>query len=107
MCNDCHNHWADNDFEVKDCHGIDCPLGMPHPPPCKDPKKGGVFPLGCGICRSEKLDLLERNRAVQQVIDVDNLPEAYIYKQHNYIDNYEDEMDEYDPIEDEYDDYYD
>ena len=75
-CDDCHSGL--NNGKLKDCHGIDCPLGIAHPPPCDDPRKGGVFPLGCGICRSEKLELLERNRAVQEVIDVDNLPEAFI-----------------------------
>ena len=56
-CEDCHENNLDEP-RLKDCHGIDCPLGIAHPPPCEDPRKGGVFPLGCGICRSEKLELL-------------------------------------------------
>ena len=84
-CFDCHEY--SNERELIDCHGIDCPLGIAHPAPCFDPKKGGVFPIGCGICRTEKLELIERNKAVQQVINVDNLPEAYIYTYQNF-DNY-------------------
>ena len=37
-----------------------------------------MFPLGCGIRRSEKLEILQ-NRDVQQVVEADSLPEAYIY----------------------------
>ena len=76
-CDDCHSK-SHKKIQLQDCHGINCPLGIAHPPPNSNPRKGGVFPLGCGICRSEKLELLERNRAVQEVIDVDNLPEAFI-----------------------------
>ena len=92
FCDDCHEEYMDNGchVELKDCHGINCPLGIAHPPACADPKQGGVFPLGCGICRSEKLDLL-KNRGVQQVIDADNLPKAYIYKKLNNFDGYGDE----------------
>ena len=65
-----------------------------------------MFPLGCGICRSEKLELIERNRAVQQVIDEDNLPEAYIYTKLNKVDHYfDDNFDDY--YEEDDDDYYD
>ena len=65
-----------------------------------------MFPLGCGICRSEKLELIEKNRAVQQVIDEDNLPEAYIYTKLNKVDHYfDDNFDDY--FEEDYDPYYD
>lgn len=60
-----------------DCHGVDCPLGIAHPAPCHDPMQGGVFPLGCGICRSEKVERLA-NSDVHQVIYTDNLPKAWI-----------------------------
>ena len=65
---------------LKDCHGINCPLGIPHPPPSRDPSQGGAFPLGCSICRSEKLARFE-NKEVQQVATSsdNNLPKAYIY----------------------------
>ena len=65
------------DPPLQDCHGINCPLGIAHPPPNKDPTKGGVFPLGCGICRSEKLELLANKDIRQVVVDEQNLPKFY------------------------------
>ena len=80
MCVNCHdNEWnRGRTPPLKDCNGIDCPLGLPHPPPSRDPRQGGCFSLGCGLCRSEKLALLE-NKEIQQVVSADNLPKAYIY----------------------------
>ena len=77
MCNSCHNEYNRTlNPPLKDCHGINCPLGIPHPPPSKNPRAGGVFPLGCGICRSEKLEILQ-NRDVKQVVDEANLPKFW------------------------------
>ena len=55
MCKPCHDIYPN--AKVKDCKGNNCPLGIKHPPPTTDPnEKGkGAFPLGCGICRSERL----------------------------------------------------
>ena len=79
MCKPCHDEYnRTSNPPLKDCHGINCPLGIAHPPPNKDPKLGGVFPLGCGICRSEKMEMLQQ-RDVHQVISAENLPKAYIY----------------------------
>ena len=76
---------------------MNCPLGIPHPPPNNDPSKGGVFPLGCGVCRSEKTDLL-KNRDVQQVISADTIPKALIGYENDGADFWngmeEDEADE-------------
>ena len=78
MCNPCHDEYNRTlNPPLKDCHGIDCPLGIAHPPPNKNPREGGVFPLGCGICRSEKLEIL-RKRDVRQVVSADNMPKAWI-----------------------------
>ena len=69
FCNRCHDQYNSTPCRTSnklyDCHGINCPLGMAHPPPSKNPREGGVFPLGCGIYRSEKLELLQKNRDVQ------------------------------------------
>ena len=55
MCNPCHDEYnRTSNPKLKDCGGVNCPLGIPHPPASSDPKKGR-FPLGCGICRSEKI----------------------------------------------------
>jgi len=61
MCKPCHDLWPYE--KVKDCGGINCPLGVAHPPASKDPVKSS-FPLGCGICRSEiKTKLKHPSRA--------------------------------------------
>ena len=79
MCESCHDEYNNSeDPPLKDCHGIKCPLGIAHPPANKDPTKGGVYPLGCGICRSEKLKLLQ-NRDIKQVTTEKNMPKAYLY----------------------------
>ena len=78
MCKPCHDEYNRTcNPPLKDCHGINCPLGIAHPPPHKNPREGGVFPLGCGICRSEKLEILQQ-RDVRQVVSSDNMPKAWI-----------------------------
>ena len=77
MCEPCHDEYNRTlNPPLKDCHGINCPLGIAHPPPSKNPREGGVFPLGCGICRSEKLEILQ-NRDVQQVVSADKVPKFW------------------------------
>ena len=96
MCESCHDNYDEENMPLHDCNGIDCPLGIPHPPPHQDPKQGGVFPLGCGICRSEKMELL-KNRDVQQVISAENQPKALIgyFNRLEYGDEYgEEEFDD-------------
>ena len=51
MCNRCHTGYTGSGPEPRDCHGVNCPLGIDHPPASKDPRKSN-FALGCGICRS-------------------------------------------------------
>ncbi len=78
FCHPCHEEYNRTlRPPLKDCGGIDCPLGIAHPPPNADPRKGGVFPLGCGICRSEKMDKLSKIKN-QQVRDDSNVPKAWI-----------------------------
>ena len=38
---------------LEDCGGVDCPLGVPHPPANHDPKLS-LYPLGCSLCKSAK-----------------------------------------------------
>jgi len=61
MCKPCHDIYPN--AKIKDCKGNNCPLGIKHPPPTTNPNEPGkgAFPLGCGICRSEKLSL-EKNK---------------------------------------------
>ena len=61
FCEPCHDEYNRTMRPpLKDCGGINCPLGIAHPAPNADPRKGGVFPLGCGICRSEKMEKLSK-----------------------------------------------
>ena len=62
-CTPCHNDAMAGRLKVKtECMGGDnCPLGVPrHPKGDRDPKKAR-FPLGCSLCRSEKLALIATN----------------------------------------------
>ena len=77
FCYPCHEDWNHGrGVTVKDCHGVNCPLGIAHPPANKNVHKGAVYPLGCGICRSEKLDLLKK-RTHCQVITEEHVPKAF------------------------------
>ena len=75
MCNRCHTGWNGNGPDPRDCHGVNCPLGIAHPPASRNARESN-FSLGCGICRSEKASAL-RGTAIQQVVTADNLPKAY------------------------------
>ena len=47
--------WYNPKTKVEDCGGVNCPLGVNHPPASKDPMKSN-YPLGCSLCRNtEKL----------------------------------------------------
>ena len=39
---------------MQDCHGHNCPLGVAHPPAGQDPAIS-AYPLGCGLCRAERM----------------------------------------------------
>jgi len=41
-----------------------------------------VFPLGCGICRSERLEVLQK-RNVRQAVTSENVPKAWLYQNRN------------------------
>ena len=51
-CDPCHNDAIARRLKTKDCHGQNCPLGVKHPP------GGQEFALGCGLCRSNKINEL-------------------------------------------------
>ena len=36
--------------KLEDCGGVDCPLGVPHPPASHNAMKA-MYPLGCSLCR--------------------------------------------------------
>ena len=62
-CTPCHNDAMAGKLNPtsKCVGGKDCPLGLPgHPVASKDAKISR-FPLGCSICRSEKLALIANN----------------------------------------------
>ena len=62
MCKKCHDccdrvYPRIDTIPVAECDGTgkSCPLGVPHPPNGND-HKVSVFPLGCGLCRSENIE---------------------------------------------------
>ena len=70
FCKRCHDEWLTPPYSqvvLRDCNGHDCPLGVPHPPADPDPKKS-VFPLGCGLCRSDHLAEMKDNGVVIQEV---------------------------------------
>ena len=69
FCDRCHTEYCNRGcrVELRDCGGKDCPLGIPHPPAHSDPAKSS-FPLGCGLCRSEKLEKAKKmGNLIQEV----------------------------------------
>lgn len=70
FCERCHNEYCEepyNEVKIRDCNGVNCPLGVPHPPAHADPKKS-TFPLGCGLCRAENLnEKREEGMVIQEV----------------------------------------
>ena len=77
MCNRCHTGWNGNGPEPRDCHGVDCPLGIAHPPASRNPREAS-FALGCGICRSEKKAVF-KSTAVKQVFTAAQAPAAFVH----------------------------
>ena len=68
FCKKCHDERDPSHPKIEDCGGVNCPLGIPHPPASKDLSKS-TFPLGCGICRSERLAKLNGNaNIIQEVV---------------------------------------
>ena len=51
FCEECH----DVGKKWEDCKGVNCPLGVPHPP-IGDNKMISAMPLGCSVCRSEAIE---------------------------------------------------
>lgn len=68
FCDPCHAEYCANGckVELKDCGGVNCPLGVRHPPADNDPNQS-VFPLGCGLCRTEELDTIKSKLGVVQI----------------------------------------
>lgn len=93
FCRPCHdilNRVYPKSPPAKDCNGVNCPLGIPHPPAATtlDHKQGGAFPLGCSICRTEKYDELKKSSVKQVTLSSDQLPKSFISKRnrHQYTD---------------------
>ena len=45
--------------------GVNCPLGIPHPRASDDPHQS-AFPLGCGLCRSERMSKVQVDGMIQE-----------------------------------------
>ena len=60
FCQPCHNDAMANQLRVKsDCEGgPECPLGLAKHPKADMERNKSSFPLGCSLCRSEKLGVI-------------------------------------------------
>jgi hypothetical protein len=92
MCNECHNimnmSLPRRCPRTIDCHGVDCPLGIPHPPAATnlDFKQGGAFPLGCSLCRTaDNYTKLHNNTVKQVAVSAAERPESWIKEEKNKL----------------------
>ena len=53
FCSKCHARYP-NQLRVENCDGEHCPLEQPHPPAHKNVVVS-TYPLGCALCRSERI----------------------------------------------------
>ena len=72
FCKRCHDQRWDLSGKTEDCGGVNCPLGVHHPPANKDYTKS-TFPLGCGLCRSEKLAEMRENKNLIQEVSLEDM----------------------------------
>ena len=79
-----------------DCGGVDCPLGVKHPPISDNPKKN-MFPLGCSLCRvktDREYHGMKMRQAVEEVtFDEEETKDAYVdnsdlYVKYNPLNDY-------------------
>jgi len=87
FCNACHDEYCRppyNQVETKDCNGVNCPLGVPHPAASMDHTKS-TFPLGCGLCRSDKLAQMKENQLIVQEVSIQ--PIVYVARGPPQINN--------------------
>ena len=69
---------------INDCGGVNCPLGVPHPPASEDPLKS-MYPLGCSLCRVKtKGNYVGTNGAVAEV-GIDKVTAANSKYQKMYV----------------------
>ena len=68
FCEPCHTEFCSRggQVELKCCGGKNCPLGVDHPPADIDYRKS-VYPLGCGLCRTEKLEARKNKMKIEEV----------------------------------------
>ena len=91
FCEPCHrNPWS---TPPNDCGGVNCPLGVPHPPASRDAVKS-MYPLGCSLCRMERggANYLGAQGAVEEVKLDDARPkiDAKVAAQYEYFNPLQD-----------------
>ena len=72
FCKRCHDQRYPRNLVIENCNGHDCPLGVHHPPADFDVSKS-TFPLGCGLCRSEKLAEMRENKNLIQEVSLEDM----------------------------------
>ena len=76
FCDRCHRERWDTKNKTEDCGGVNCPLGVPHPPASKNVKMS-TFPLGCGLCRSDRLAKMKDNKNMIQEVAMHPMEEEW------------------------------
>ena len=72
-CTPCHNDAMAGRLSVKTecCGGKECPLGVPNHPKADRNANKARFPLGCSLCRSEKITLIKNNENADVGVNVE------------------------------------
>ena len=91
FCKRCHDRYPNN-LVVEDCGGIDCPLGVPHPPADKDVTKS-TFPLGCGLCRSDRLAEMRETKNLVQEVTIQPIDYELIKRRQEKLKQRQEELD--------------
>ena len=68
----CKEHaFNDGNNVPRDCGGVRCPLGVPHPPASANPLKS-MYPLGCKLCKNqEKKQKMREEKKAREAMEKD------------------------------------
>ena len=75
FCTPCHNdimNGGKHKAKSKCTGGKDCPLGIPEHPQADDDPKRSAFAIGCSLCRSNRLALVQERKDAQNGINLEN-----------------------------------
>ena len=74
FCTPCHNDIMDggkHKARTTCTGGPDCALGIPSHPQASDDPKRSAFPIGCSLCRSNKLSLITEREGASNGVNIE------------------------------------